>query len=162
MKAALTADLNSQPAEAAYQILAAPGAPLHPDLAESLNLSRLVHTNVSSIGMETEPPSESASGTMTPKEKDDEDELPDTNERSIANTRAPVPGDGIATLDELLVMAAELLPTPARSAYGVSKWEGETYGARGGFKNATGAGRGEPAYTCFTPLYKLTLGGLGS
>lgn len=165
MSAELIPDLNTQPAETAYQILAAPGAPLHPDLVDSLNFSRLVHANVAKIGLEpgTEPPSESASGTATPvKEKDDEDEqLPDTDERSIAGTRRPTVGDGIATLDELLAMAAEVLPAPARSAYGVTEWGGETYAARGGFKNATGAGGNEPAYTCFTPLFKLTLGELG-
>ncbi|BEI93890.1 uncharacterized protein CcaverHIS019_0603490 [Cutaneotrichosporon cavernicola] len=159
--AMLAGDLNSQPAETAYQILAAPSVPLHPEIVESLNLSRLVHTNVAKIGVEpgSEPPSESASGTATPavKEKDDEDELPDTDERSIAGTRRPIPGDGIATLDELLAMAAEVLPTPARSAYGVTEWGSETYAARGGFKNSTGAGGNEPAYTCFTPLFKLTL-----
>lgn len=109
----------------------------------------------------SEPPSEAASGTATPeaKDKDDEDELPDKDERSIANTRDPVPADGILTLDQLLELGRELLTEPARSAYDSSKYGDETYGSRGGFqKGVTGAGAGEPAYTCYTPLFKLTLG----
>ncbi|KLT45013.1 Endonuclease/exonuclease/phosphatase [Cutaneotrichosporon oleaginosum] len=154
--ALLAGDLNTQPAEAAYQILAAPGAPLDPALAASLNFSRLVHTSVAKIEASA-PPSEMPSGAVTPAEKDDEGELPDTDERSIAGTRAPTAADGIATLDELLEMARDVLPAPARSAYGASQWAGETYAARGGFNHASGAGGNEPAYTCYTPLFKLTL-----
>lgn len=125
-----------------------------------------MHTSVTKVGAtpaESEPPSQSGSGTATPvaKEKDDEEELPDTDERSIAGTRPTTEADGIRTLDDLIAMAAEVLPEPARSAYGVTEWGTETYGARGGFKDgATGAGANEPAYTCFTPLFKLTLGEL--
>lgn len=125
-----------------------------------------MHTSVVKVGeapAESEPPSLSGSGTASPvpKEKDDEDELPDTDERSIAGTRPATDADGIRTLDELLAMAAEVLPEPARSAYGTTEWGPGTYGARGGFKDgATGAGSNEPAYTCFTPLFKLTLGEL--
>lgn len=126
-----------------------------------------MHTSVVKVGetpSASEPPSQSGSGTATPvaKEKDDEDELPDTDERSIAGTRPPTDADGIRTLDDLLLMAQEVLPEPARSAYGTTKWGTETYAARGGFKDgATGAGGNEPAYSCFTPLFKLTLGECG-
>lgn len=120
----------------------------------------------------SEPPSEQASGSATPvpaaAEKDDDDddegegELPDKDERSIANTRRVAAGDGILELDVLVALAREVLPEPARSAYDSFQYGPETYGSRGGFKDGiTGAGAGEPAYTCFTPLFKLTLGECG-
>jgi len=106
-------------------------------------------------------------------EKDDEGELPDSDERSIAKTRSPAEGDGILELGELVKMMQEILPTGARSTLstttsadyapaddsaGPSTSGTETFGSRGGLEGMTGVGQDEPAYTCFTPLFKLTLG----
>lgn len=109
--------------------------------------------------------STAASGAATPEvEKDDEkeeDELPDSHEESIAGTRPAREEDGIRRLEDLVGMMKDVLPEPARSAYGTSKWEAETYASRDGFLPGVKAvGGGEPAYTCFTPLFKLTLGEL--
>jgi RNA exonuclease NGL2 len=146
-------------------MLVQPDAPLHPHLVDSFNASRLVHNNVVNVGT-AEEATASLSGTSTPApvvdddKEDKEDELPDTDERSIANTRDPVPGDGIRTLDEMLALGRELLPSGARSAYGHSGGVAdETFASRGGFpEGVMGAGGNEPAYTCFTPKFHLTLG----
>lgn len=112
-------------------------------------------------------------------EGDGEGELPDHDERSIANTRPPKSTDGIVELDELVRLMREALPSGAQSALGSTsplpssslpsdkeqgqamgdaEREPETFGTRGGLDGMDGAGRDEPAYTCFTPLFKLTLG----
>lgn len=122
------------------------------------------------------PPSASGTGTSTPTpaapaaaskpEKDDEDELPDSHEHSIANTRAPGPDDGILTAEQLITELQALLPNGAKSSYLAEEWTGpmaaqETYGSRGGFKDIPpneAEGAGEPGYTCFSPLFRLTLG----
>jgi len=106
-------------------------------------------------------------------EKDDEGELPDHDERSIAKTRSPRNGDGILEVEELVKMMQETLPTGARSALssipsaehapadgtaGSLQSGTETFGTRGGLEGMTGVGKDEPAYTCYTPLFKLTLG----
>jgi RNA exonuclease NGL2 len=106
-------------------------------------------------------------------EKDDEGELPDHDERSIAKTRTPRDGDGILEVEELVKMMQETLPTGATSALsstpsaehapaddsaGSSQSGTETFGTRGGLEGMTGVGKDEPAYTCYTPLFKLTLG----
>lgn len=172
----LTGDLNTQPRELPYQLLVSRG-PYDPAIVRAFEDSRLVHTSVAKVGLsadESETPTPSGTGTATPAEgaqpteadKDDEDEgdgegegeLPDNNEKSIANTRAPTPADGIISLDEINTLAAELLPRPARSAYASTQWDGETYAARGGLDGLRGKGGHEPAYTCFTPLFRLTLG----
>jgi RNA exonuclease NGL2 len=150
-------------------MLVDPTASLHQHLVDSFNASRLVHDNVVKVGQaprESEPPSASASGTATPvptaapavEDKDDE-ELPDTDERSIANTRAATAADGIRALDDLMAIGRDLMLGGARSAYGNNKWGTETFADRAGFPpGVTGAGGGEPAYTCFTPKFHLTLG----
>jgi len=163
-------DLNTEPDESTYQMLVNPKGTLHQHLVDSFNVSRLVHTNVANVGKApspSEPPSESASGTATPvpapaDDDKDEEELPDTDERSIANTRAPNPEDGIRTLDEMMEIGRGLMLDGARSAYGNNTWGAEeTFATRGGFpEGVTGAGGGEPAYTCFTPKFHLTLGEL--
>lgn len=153
-----TSDLNSQPAETAYQFLAAPQLPLDPVIAKTLEESRIVHTSaVKALSSASEPPSESASGTATPAAKDEDEEAAAKDENSIANTRAPAAEDGIRSLDDLLTMLREVLPVPARSAYETSTWTGEKYGARLPEGITTTAGRNEPMYTCYSPLFKLTL-----
>ena len=129
----------------------------------------LVHTSITNIAgpLLEDIPSTSGTGTNTPAERDDEEELPDSHERSVANTRDPVPSDGILTADELVEVVRSVLPEGFRSAYGSSDWVGgggETFEKRGGFERLAGKemaglqGGMEPGYTCFTPLFKLTLG----
>jgi RNA exonuclease NGL2 len=177
--------LNTQPSEATYQLLVSPESPLHPKTINEVNVSRLVHTSVDNIehtipshslnggevtGTSTEAPTADAE-----EDKDDEGEgegeLPDHDERSIANTRPPKVCDGIVELDDLVRMMCEVLPGGARSVLGSvpasqskgeveTENERETFGTRGGLDGMEGKGHGrdEPAYTCFTPLFKLTLG----
>lgn len=167
-----------------YQLLASRG-PYDPKIVQGFEDSRLVHTSVEKIGVAppstategqtegaaSEPASAPATGANTPvpannKGGDDDDEgegeLPDSNERSIANTRDATDKDGILMLAEIEKGMAEVLPQPARSAYASTKWDGETYAERGGFETlenpSDAQGGGEPAYTCFTPLFRLTLG----
>lgn len=106
-------------------------------------------------------------------DKDEEGELPDSDERSVAKTRSPRDGDGMLEVEELVKMMQEVLPTGARSTLasttsadhapadttaGPSSSGTETFGSRGGLEGMTGLGKDEPAYTCYTPLFKLTLG----
>jgi RNA exonuclease NGL2 len=166
-----------------YQLLASRG-PYDPKIVQGFEDSRLVHTSVEKVGLPPPPPSAgddastSGTGANTPApstpaptepkaEKGDEGEgegegegeLPDSNEKSIANTRAPTEDDGILSLSEVERLAAEVLPQPARSAYASTTWGEETYAARGGLEGIQRAeGGAEPAYTCFTPLFRLTLG----
>lgn len=104
-------------------------------------------------------------------EGEGEGELPDHDERSIANTRPPKTADGIIEVDEMVRLMREVLPGGARSALGsipqrpatssaeAEVAEAETFGTRGGLDGLSEShGRDEPAYTCFTPLFKLTLG----
>ncbi|WWD17612.1 hypothetical protein CI109_102053 [Kwoniella shandongensis] len=168
-------DLNTQPSEATYQLLVNPHKPLPPSMVDEINSSRLVHDSVQKVPLSNnsavpQPPSLSGTGANTPiaaaastdsKEKDDdEEELPDSNEKSIANTRTPEERDGMLTADELISLARQALPEEgARSAYGSTSWSNEeSFGQRAGFANVVDAeGGGEPAYTCFTPLFRLTL-----
>lgn len=97
-------------------------------------------------------------------------ELPDTDERSVAGTRPPNAGDGIPELETLIELAKQLLPDRGlQSAYTAEKWtQGDeaTFAKRDGFvRSFEGravpdglSGLNEPAYTCYTPLFKLTLG----
>lgn len=149
-------------------MLVDPASPLDPQPGQEVNNSRLVHTSLEGVG-QLLPAEESGgeTGTNTPDaggkdEKDDEGEgeLPDHDERSIANTRLPRDGDGILELDELVRMMTTELPGGATSAPGSIgvDTEEECFGSRGGLEGMKGQGRDEPAYTCYTPLFKLTLG----
>ena len=162
-------DLNTTPAEATYQLLTAPERPLHHNMLREIEESRFVHSSVDGIGSSPrtqDPQIASGSSSSAPAENDKEDENPDLYERSVANTRSPNPSDGILVADELCQIARELLPEGARSAYGSSAWageDGETFQSRGGFEQLGEGldaleGGAEPGYTCFTPLFKLTLG----
>jgi RNA exonuclease NGL2 len=119
------------------------------------------------------PDGEEPSSGEAENEKDDEGELPDHDERSIAKTRPPREGDGVLEVEELVKMMRDILPTgavstlssttsadhaPADTAAGHSQSGTETFGTRGGLEAMTGSGQDEPAYTCYTPLFKLTLG----
>lgn len=158
-------------------------------MKDEVNNSRVVHTSVDSIekiipgssvgqnqttneanvgvdqdGKDDESEAEAEGDDEGEGEGEGEGELPDHDERSIANTRPPKPNDGILELDELVRMM-EALPGGATSALGstpgnASEGELETFGTRGGLDglDTKSQGRDEPAYTCFTPLFKLTLG----
>lgn len=140
----------------------------------------------------SDPASTGATGSNTPadKEKDaDEGDAegegegegeggePDSNEKSIANTRPLQPSDGILPIEELVKLFQEALPRgqSLTSAYASGlhrieqsaptaaiQGETETFASRGGLEiiEGKGQGGGEPGYTCFTPLFKLTLGEL--
>jgi RNA exonuclease NGL2 len=183
----LTADFNTQPDEATYQLLTNPHSSLPSLIAKDVVNSRFVHKSLDAhyalnpdSTLESAAPSNSGTGTATPvaeaEEKEDaegegEGELPDTDERSVAGTRSPIPADGIPELDTLVELATKLLPDQGlQSAYTAEKWAqgGEaTFARRDGFaRSFEGSavpsgltGQNEPAYTCYTPLFKLTLGG---
>ena len=173
-------DLNTQPSEATYQLLSSPTTPIHPKTVEEVESSRLVHISTEAIG-KAMPDTEGSNGEEGANEKDDEGEnekddegeLPDSDERSVAKTRSPREGDGMLEVEELVKMMQEVLPTGARSTLasttsadhapadtsaGPSASGTETFGSRGGLEGMTGSGKDEPAYTCYTPLFKLTLG----
>ncbi|WVQ61892.1 uncharacterized protein L199_000025 [Kwoniella botswanensis] len=169
-------DLNTQPSEATYQLLVSPHTPLPKSMIDEISSSRLVHDSVAKISPSTitnvsEVPSTTATGSNTPTIKEDEEgegegELPDNNEKSIANTRTPQANDGILPVGELVKSMQEILPEGgARSAYDSTEWGSkvdnqETFGRRGGFEHVNGdqvSGKEEPSYTCFTPLFRLTL-----
>ncbi|WWC58882.1 uncharacterized protein I303_101427 [Kwoniella dejecticola CBS 10117] len=173
-------DLNTQPSEATYQLLISPHNPLPQAMVDEITSSRIVHDSVTKISPSSELPqsssSNAATGSNTPAAREDDEgegegegggegegELPDNNERSIANTRPPRDDDGILSVEELVSAMRDISPQKgAKSAYGNTDWsDGQTFGNRGGFEHIQGqgevVGRGEPAYTCFTPLFRLTL-----
>ncbi|KAK4684307.1 RNA exonuclease NGL2, partial [Tremellales sp. Uapishka_1] len=187
--AMLVGDLNTQPCEATYQLLTNPSGSLPPTMVEEIDASRRVHRTVDKIEETTNliAQADSASvsgpglvtpsepdGTATPSEPDGtttpasagpEPEIQET-EGSIEpegkdGTRAPRQSDGILTLEELVTQYEQVLPDGGLiSAYGSAHWNGETFGARGGFREIPASlikGEGEPGYTCYTSLFKLTL-----
>ena len=181
------ADLNTEPREATYQLLINPIRPLGPHLKDELESSRLLHQSVDKAHASvttTLPASEStepaaihgavASTVGTPDdhndENDDDDEEgqqgPDTDERSIAGTRPPTASDGLLSVSELIQAFQSASPSRLISAYDIASPTDEpvqTFATRGGFREHAdvmqeGNGRNEPAYTCYTPLFRLTLG----
>jgi RNA exonuclease NGL2 len=165
----LRSDLNTQPSEATYQLLTSPSESLHPKTIEEVEASRLIHVSVEAVAQALDP--QGAETATETEDKDDEGELPDHDERSTAKTRPPRDGDGILEVEELVKLMRETLPEGATSAIsqmatnssaGKSDSEPETFGTRGGLDGMTGFGRNEPAFTCFTPLFKLTLGKSGA
>jgi RNA exonuclease NGL2 len=178
------ADLNTTPCEAVYQLLITPSTPLPATLLNEVETSRIVHTSVEKVGLSlSAPPSTSGIGSKTPVtanqaeeadesegdgEAENEEELPDSHEKSIAGTRSPHPSDGILPMDTLVGLLSDLIPDGVRSAYVDSPWSGkegtgETFEERGGFERVKPddvglRGGQEPGYTCYTPLFKLTLG----
>lgn len=141
--------------------------------------SRIVHTSVDKIAPETDA---DQAGAQDEDEAEDEEadqgenaeeELPDNHERSIKNTRRGTPADGLLTCDELTQLAQKLLNgQPVVSAYAAGAWETrmdpskvETFGGRRDTAvdgNEEKPGDKEPAWTCFTPLWRLTLGKVNS
>jgi RNA exonuclease NGL2 len=146
-----------------------------------------VHTSVEKIEESlSAPPSNTGTGTNTPtpalddddksndeEEEEDKDEQADSHEfsiaheTSIANTRYPTHSDGIVPIEELVRLIQGLIPDGLKSAYGDIPWSGvdgsgETFGGRGGFERVGGqgdlGGDGEIGWSCYTPLFKLTLG----
>jgi RNA exonuclease NGL2 len=154
--------------------LTSPSSPLHPKTIEEVEASRLIHVSVEAVAQALDPQGvDGNEGGNGNEEKDDEEELPDHDERSIAKTRPPRNGDGMLEVEELVKLMQETLPEGATSALSQMVGEGEsssgkspsapepgteTFGTRGGLDGMTGFGRNEPSYTCYTPLFKLTLG----
>ncbi|ORX37437.1 Endonuclease/exonuclease/phosphatase [Kockovaella imperatae] len=181
----LAGDLNMTPCEATYQLITSPSQALPQELVDEFETSRLVHTSVdkalSQLGPASAdqiPANDDNPSTSPPAvdhdnndEKDDdgdddEQEPPDTDERSVAGTRHPGPNDGILSFESLVPHLREVLPEGLSSAYDTSRWVSgneETFERRGGFKRhfentpASLKGQNEPGYTCYTPLFKLTL-----
>ena len=183
-------DFNTQPDEATYQLLTNPHSALPGEIAKDVLNSRFVHKSLDAhyepkpdVASESAATSNAGTGTATPVVEDDdkedekedaegEGELPDTDERSVAGTRSPTPADGIPELEALVEMAKQLLPAQGlQSAYTAEKCAQDkegTYARRNGFaRSFEGSdipdgltGQDEPAYTCYTPLFKLTLGEL--
>ena len=122
--------------------------------------------NVTSLASESETTGPTAtavpSANENEQEEDEEGEEPDSHQRAIANTRNVEASDGLPIVADLIGMAQETLT----SAYGSIDWageDGETFEKRGGFERVGDhieglLGGREPGYTCFTPLFKLTLG----
>lgn len=125
----------------------------------------------------SEPPSTTGTGSTTPAitnrteaEKDAENE--DLDDKSTANTRSPRLSDGLPTALELVELFKAEFPLingdgdqheGAKSAYGSTQWkEGkgiDGFNDRKGFEDGEKVnGRDEPGWTCFTPLFRLTLG----
>ncbi|WVQ76964.1 hypothetical protein IAR50_006643 [Cryptococcus sp. DSM 104548] len=173
-------DLNTQPSESTYSLLTCPHAPLPPSYIAQVEESRLVHDSLNKISFDAPrtrpctthedasipPGSESASGTATPATKTDEEKEEDREDKkddSTANSRAPEVSDGIPSVDELVGMYREVFPEGGcQSAYGSTGWrlgrDIAGFEERGGFDQVQdGAGGNEPGYTCYTPLFKLTL-----
>lgn len=166
------ADLNTQPSETTYRLLVAPNDRLPQNMVDDINFSRIVHTSVDNIA----PGTEAANGVAEEEEEEEEgdgegneEDLPDNHERSIKNTRPATPADGLLTADELADLARMILRgRPVKSAYGSGGWEGrieaakvETFGSRRNVAiegSDEKPGDREPGWTCFTPLWRLTLG----
>ncbi|WVR06125.1 hypothetical protein IAU60_003155 [Kwoniella sp. DSM 27419] len=155
--------LNTQPSEATYQLLVAPQQDLPVSMMNEIDQSRVIHDSVAKIvpAQGVEPaPSASGTGTNTPSkdEEDDEHEGEDKAEGQLPNTRQPGTADGILPAIEMIRLMREVLTEGATSAYG-SNWNGDSFVGRGGHDglDRAVAGESEPAYTCFTPLFKLTL-----
>lgn len=91
---------------------------------------------------------------------------PNDAQPQIKNTRPAEAADGIATYDELVDTIRTLLPNGLESSYLSydSPPDQMDFGKRDGFKATFStipdglAGHDEPAYTCYTSLFQLTLG----
>ncbi|OCF45310.1 hypothetical protein I317_00833 [Kwoniella heveanensis CBS 569] len=131
------------------------------------------------------PPTASGTGTNTPVAKDEDDkedgegEGAKEDDKSLPNTRPVKEQDGILSTSEMIDLLRQELPesngglTSAYAhahAYGaassLSGNKTDSFGGRGGFDHVgidrsdaqtTVQGYGEPAYTCFTPLFRLSL-----
>ncbi|ODO05986.1 hypothetical protein I350_05047 [Cryptococcus amylolentus CBS 6273] len=175
-------DLNTQPSESTYSLLTSPHSPLPASYAAQVESSRIVHDSLKKMSFTAPrtspvtthadasiPPGTPASGTSTPtpvptktdEEKDEDRE--DKKDDSTANSRAPLVSDGIPTTEEMVGLFREVfLGGGCESAYGSTGWrvgrDVPGFGGRGGFGELKeGGGGDEPGYTCFTPLFKLTL-----
>ena len=177
------ADLNTEPREATYQLLIDPWRPLEPHLKDELEASRLIHHSLDKSRASLEPTAQTTTeaadtvhaGSITPEDDDDEenedgegDESQDKDEHSIAGTRPPIASDGLLSVPELIQATQSATPSRLLSAYDTvhrldASASAETFASRGGFREhaevmSEGNGRNEPAYSCFTPLFRLTLG----
>lgn len=118
-------------------------------------------TSTSANGTGTNTPTALAAPVDAKPEKDDEGEaeVDPTTKTHLLQTR-----DGILPVDALQKIMQELVGEGLKSAYDVAKWAGkadDTFASRDGWPEGTKADKGgdEPGYTCFTGLFKLTLGG---
>ncbi|ADV25600.1 Hypothetical Protein CGB_M3420C [Cryptococcus gattii WM276] len=180
----LAGDLNTQPSEATYQLLISPHSPLPQRYLDEISQSRLVHDSLAKIPLTppeipssaSEPPSTTGTGATTPAitnrtETDKDAENEDLDDKSTANTRSPRLSDGLPTALELVELFKAEFPLingdgyqheGAKSAYGSTQWkEGKRidgFNDRKGFEDGEKVNGGnEPGWTCFTPLFRLTL-----
>ena len=137
--------------------------------ASSENIANLTNESDTAGPRDTGAPTAPRLGKDKDKKEDEdededekEEEEPNSHKRGIANTRNADASDGILGVAELVGNAQETLT----SAYGSNDWaggDGETFEKRGGFErlgeDVDGlVGGREPGYTCFSPLFQLTLG----
>lgn len=125
----------------------------------------------------SEPPSTAGTGATTPAitnrtEADKDAENEDLDDKSTANTRSPRLSDGLPTALELVELFKAEFPLingdgyqheGAKSAYGSTQWKQgkgiDGFNDRKGFEDGEKVNGGnEPGWTCFTPLFRLTLG----
>ena len=175
-------DFNTTPCESTYQILVNSFVTLPKEMISEFEESRLVHSSVDALY----PPAVPENGHVTnddnadPKNGHRDDaEKPkndstqnERDEKLVAGSRLPREEDGILSLSEMIATLREpsyTVPRKRRSAYEEGLWtlnSSECFGERGGFQTKfepgatphTLMGRREPGYTCYTALFKLTLG----
>nr|ODN96642.1 hypothetical protein L204_03351 [Cryptococcus depauperatus CBS 7855] len=174
----LAGDLNTQPSEATYHLLASPHIPLSLAQRQDLQESLAVHNSVEKIPLippcsstQSTVPDLSASansGTSTPGQiktaEEKEEDHDDKDDKIAANCRSPMldGSDGLPTVDQLVKLYQEEFPFQgAMSVYGGTNWTNygkdvPSFGLR--LSKEDEVGNKEPGYTCFTPLFKLTLG----
>ncbi|KAK1925416.1 Endonuclease/exonuclease/phosphatase [Papiliotrema laurentii] len=176
--AVISGDFNTQPDEATYQIITAPHQATPQEILRSIDDSRFIHQSLAKVAQSISatdeasvPTSTSGTGSNTPtqqQEKDDEGEEEEpAPEGTVPGTRPAQASDGIPTSQELVEIARQLLPDGGcRSAYTSGRWGDAryTFGGRNGFQRSFEGkvpdglqGHGEAAYTCYTPLFKLSL-----
>ncbi|EIW72340.1 hypothetical protein TREMEDRAFT_41666 [Tremella mesenterica DSM 1558] len=162
--AILSGDLNTQPSEPTYQLLTQPSLPLSKAMSLRINESRIVHKSVDPVLPQPIPQAVLDQVDTEPRpngqevKEEHEGEGSNSSQGSLPNTRSPQPEDGILTASQLAELVSTLLGSGCRSVYGASTWDGETFGQRSEQQEALDrCAAHEPSYTCFTPLWKLTL-----
>ncbi|KAJ9118178.1 hypothetical protein QFC22_004082 [Naganishia vaughanmartiniae] len=174
-------DFNTAPSEPAYRLLVNPGSQLQKDHLEQLDKSRVIHTSLEKVEEHVETTlsaaaalaqqNDTANSTSNsspaefvgvPGEDDEKEEAGESqgDPGLPKNSRRPTEEDGLLHGHELQQMASEIFGHEGvTSLYGSSGWVGEaekelSYGGRGGKGEE---GKDEAAWTCFTPIWRLTL-----
>lgn len=105
-----------------------------------------------------------AQSTDVRPENDDDGEGGGSVAETKAKARPIEPQDGILSVEELQSVMQGLIGAEGlQSAYDVIKWQrngDDTFASRDGWSEGSRGkkGDGEPGYTCYTALFKLTLG----